>query len=183
MESFTHSLASHASALRSNDKPIHTCTEPGLACDGCLSQMAFFLADEMDFKLGAARDMPISWYQCQPGEDVCSLNRAVELKIATLAACREQMAARRGPVKPPAQPRIVLPVCVAEEDEFRRHFTAGKFSEEGIPETDFAGLGISAGDMALGETAWKRMRRATKRLLTFAGVTVFAYALLLLCTL
>ena len=57
-------------------------------CDVCLRAVANFLAREMRYDLCAALNKPTECYQADLGVDLCTTERARELRRMTVAACR-----------------------------------------------------------------------------------------------
>lgn len=72
------------------------CANPA-DCDVCLRKAAEFLAEEMRYELLVALNQTTEVYQADLGEDICTLERARELRRMTAAVCVEQYGGRDRP--------------------------------------------------------------------------------------
>lgn len=79
----------HLGLLPGRGKWLHVChgREVLAGCDDCLRRVAEFLAREMQFALERALEKSTGSYRAELGSEICSTERAAELRRFTCQAC------------------------------------------------------------------------------------------------
>lgn len=65
----------------------HATQNARVACDSCLEFVARFIAKNLNFNVAVAESHDAGWYRDEVGEDVCSPERAEDLRTMVIVAC------------------------------------------------------------------------------------------------